>query len=605
MRDYDIIVIGGGHAGIEAASAAARQGFDTLMITQSLDAIGRLSCNPAIGGLAKGNLVREIDALGGVMGHLIDDTFIQFRILNKRRGPAVQAPRAQADKFSYSRLAKETLEKTPHLSLFMDTVTNLLIENGKCIGVVTERGWNISAKAVVLTTGTFMNGRIFIGEYDAPCGRLGEMAAIGLGDNLRRLGFTVGRMKTGTPARVRKSSLDFDELEIQDGDEEIIPFSFENEEIIRAQLPCYVTWTNDETHKIIRDNIHRSPLYGGKIVGKGPRYCPSIEDKVVRFPERERHQIFVEPEGNGTEEMYLNGLSSSLPEEVQHKFIRTLPGLRHCEIMRPAYAVEYDYLDPTGLYPSLESKLLENLFVAGQTNGTSGYEEAAAQGLMAGINAALKLRGEEPLVLKRTEAYIGVLIDDLVTKGTKEPYRMFTSRAEYRLSLRHDNADLRLTRLAYEKHSASLERLERLNDKIQKMNMLKSVIKSYKERGKNGLDLLKEPEVDMAYLESRVDKIKDFSLSVKREVELDIKYAGYLKRQETEASKFDRSEKILIPEDINYDAIDGLSSESREKFKLIKPTNVGQAMRISGVRVSDVALLMMYIKTRSQNGFTT
>lgn len=605
MRDYDIIVIGGGHAGIEAASAAARQGFDTLMITQSLDAIGRLSCNPAIGGLAKGNLVREIDALGGVMGHLIDDTFIQFRILNKRRGPAVQAPRAQADKFSYSRLAKETLEKTPHLSLFMDTVTNLLIENGKCIGVATERGWNISAKAVVLTTGTFMNGRIFIGEYDAPCGRLGEMAAIGLGDNLRRLGFTVGRMKTGTPARVRKSSLDFDELEIQDGDEEIIPFSFENEEIIRAQLPCYVTWTNDETHKIIRDNIHRSPLYGGKIVGKGPRYCPSIEDKVVRFPERERHQIFVEPEGNGTEEMYLNGLSSSLPEEVQHKFIRTLPGLRHCEIMRPAYAVEYDYLDPTGLYPSLESKLLENLFVAGQTNGTSGYEEAAAQGLMAGINAALKLRGEEPLVLKRTEAYIGVLIDDLVTKGTKEPYRMFTSRAEYRLSLRHDNADLRLTRLAYEKHSASLERLERLNDKIQKMDMLKSVIKSYKERGKNGLDLLKEPEVDMAYLESRVDKIKDFSLSVKREVELDIKYAGYLKRQETEASKFDRSEKILIPEDINYDAIDGLSSESREKFKLIKPTNVGQAMRISGVRVSDVALLMMYIKTRSQNGSTT
>ncbi|MDD7255878.1 tRNA uridine-5-carboxymethylaminomethyl(34) synthesis enzyme MnmG [Bullifex porci] len=605
MRDYDIIVIGGGHAGIEAASAAARQGFDTLMITQSLDAIGRLSCNPAIGGLAKGNLVREIDALGGVMGHLIDDTFIQFRILNKRRGPAVQAPRAQADKFSYSRLAKETLEKTPHLSLFMDTVTNLLIENGKCIGVVTERGWNISAKAVVLTTGTFMNGRIFIGEYDAPCGRLGEMAAIGLGDNLRRLGFTVGRMKTGTPARVRKSSLDFDEFEIQDGDEEIIPFSFENEEIIRAQLPCYVTWTNDETHKIIRDNIHRSPLYGGKIVGKGPRYCPSIEDKVVRFPERERHQIFVEPEGNGTEEMYLNGLSSSLPEEVQHKFIRTLPGLRHCEIMRPAYAVEYDYLDPTGLYPSLESKLLENLFVAGQTNGTSGYEEAAAQGLMAGINAALKLRGEEPLVLKRTEAYIGVLIDDLVTKGTKEPYRMFTSRAEYRLSLRHDNADLRLTRLAYEKHSASLERLERLNDKIQKMDMLKSVIKSYKERGKNGLDLLKEPEVDIAYLESRVDKIKDFSLSVKREVELDIKYAGYLKRQETEASKFDRSEKILIPEDINYDAIDGLSSESREKFKLIKPTNVGQAMRISGVRVSDVALLMMYIKTRSQNGSTT
>ena len=404
---------------------------------------------------------------------------------------------------------------------------------------------------------------------------------------------------------VKKSSLDFDELEIQAGDEEIIPFSFESDEIIRDQLPCYVTWTNEETHKIIRDNIHRSPLYGGKIVGKGPRYCPSIEDKVVRFPERERHQIFVEPEGNGTEEMYLNGLSSSLPEEVQHQFIRTLPGLRHCEIMRPAYAVEYDYLDPTGLYPSLESKILENLFIAGQTNGTSGYEEAAAQGLMAGINASLKLRGEEPLVLKRTEAYIGVLIDDLVTKGTKEPYRMFTSRAEYRLSLRHDNADLRLTKLAYEKHSASKERLERLNCKIQKMDDLKSLIKSYKERGKNGLDLLKEPEVDISYIESKLPSIKDYSLAVKREVELDIKYAGYLKRQENEASKFDKSEKIAIPEDINYDDIDGLSSESREKFKMIKPTNVGQAMRISGVRVSDAALLMMYIKTRSQNGSTT
>ena len=604
MRDYDIIVIGGGHAGIEAASAAARQGFDTLMITQSLDAIGRLSCNPAIGGLAKGNLVREIDALGGLMGHLIDDTFIQFRILNKRRGPAVQAPRAQADKFSYSRLAKETLEKTEHLSLFIDTVTDLLIEDNKCIGVVTERGWHISSRAVVLTTGTFMNGRIFIGEYDAPCGRLGEMAAVGLGDNLRKLGFNVGRMKTGTPARVRKSSLDFDELEIQPGDEEIIPFSFDNDEIIRSQLPCYVTWTNDETHKIIRDNIHRSPLYGGKIVGKGPRYCPSIEDKVVRFPERERHQIFVEPEGNGTEEMYLNGLSSSLPEEVQHKFIRTLPGLKHCEIMRPAYAVEYDYIDPTGLYPSLESKRLENLFIAGQTNGTSGYEEAAAQGLIAGVNAALKLRGEDPLILKRTEAYIGVLIDDLVTKGTKEPYRMFTSRAEYRLSLRHDNADMRLTRLAYEKHSVSDEKLERLNDKINKMDSLKTLIKSYKERGKNGLDLLKEPEVDIIYLESKVPAIKEYSLSVKREVELDIKYAGYLKRQETEASKFDKSEKILIPDDINYDLIDGLSSESREKFKAIKPQNVGQAMRISGVRVSDAALLMMYLKTRGEHGST-
>ena len=362
MRDYDIIVIGGGHAGIEAASAAARQGFSTLMITQSLDAIGRLSCNPAIGGLAKGNLVREIDAMGGVMAHRIDSSMIQYRILNRRRGPAVQAPRAQADKFTYSRNAKELLEHTPHLSLFMDTVTDLMTEGRAVTGVVTERGWKISAKAVVLTTGTFMNAKIFIGEYDAPCGRLGEAGAYGLGDNLRRLGFDVGRLKTGTPARVRRSSLDFDELEVQEGDEEMLPFSFDYDTVDRPQLDCYITWTNEKTHEIIRNNMHRSPLYGGKIVGKGPRYCPSIEDKVVRFPDRERHQIFVEPEGVDTEEMYLNGLSSSLPEDVQHEFIRTLPGLRHCEIMRPAYAVEYDYLNPMDLFPSLESKILQNLF---------------------------------------------------------------------------------------------------------------------------------------------------------------------------------------------------------------------------------------------------
>ena len=401
MRDYDIIVIGGGHAGIEAACAAAREGFATLMVTQSLDAIGRLSCNPAIGGLAKGNLVREIDALGGVMGHLIDSSMIQYRILNRRRGPAVQAPRAQADKFTYSRNAKQLLEHTANLSLFMDTVVDLMVEDGRVIGVVTERGWRISARAVVLTTGTFMDGLIFIGEWDAPCGRLGESAALGLGDSLRRMGFPVGRLKTGTPARVRRSSLDFDELEIQKGDEPMLPFSFDYDNVDRPQMDCYVTWTNEETHSIIRENIHRSPLYGGKIVGKGPRYCPSIEDKVVRFPDRDRHQIFVEPEGVGCEEMYLNGLSSSLPEDVQHRFIRTLPGLRHCEIMRPAYAVEYDYLDPMDLFPSLESKRLENLFIAGQTNGTSGYEEAAAQGIVAGINAALKLRGESPLVLRR------------------------------------------------------------------------------------------------------------------------------------------------------------------------------------------------------------
>ena len=596
MRDYDIIVIGGGHAGIEAACAAAREGFATLMVTQSLDAIGRLSCNPAIGGLAKGNLVREIDALGGVMGHLIDSSMIQYRILNRRRGPAVQAPRAQADKFTYSRNAKQLLEHTANLSLFMDTVVDLMVEDGRVIGVVTERGWRISARAVVLTTGTFMDGRIFIGEWDAPCGRLGESAALGLGDSLRRMGFPVGRLKTGTPARVRRSSLDFDELEIQKGDDPMLPFSFDYDEVDRPQMDCYVTWTNEETHSIIRENIHRSPLYGGKIVGKGPRYCPSIEDKVVRFPDRDRHQIFVEPEGVGCEEMYLNGLSSSLPEDVQHRFIRTLPGLRHCEIMRPAYAVEYDYLDPMDLFPSLESKRLENLFIAGQTNGTSGYEEAAAQGIVAGINAALKLRGESPLVLRRNEAYIGVLIDDLVTKGTKEPYRMFTSRAEYRLCLRHDNADQRLVPLAYEKHSVGEEKLRRLEEKVSRMSDLRATLKAYRERGKNGLELLKEPEVTMDLLGAGCPAILKYPAPVRDEVELDVKYEGYLRRQESEAEAFSRREAMAIPADMDYDAIKGLSSESREKLKLVRPASIGQAQRISGLRVSDIALIMMALK---------
>ena len=596
MRDYDCIVIGGGHAGIEAASAAAREGFSTLMITQSLDAIGRLSCNPAIGGLAKGNLVREIDAMGGVMGHLIDQSMIQFRILNRRRGPAVQAPRAQADKFTYSRNAKELLEHTPRLSLFMDTVTDLIVEDGAVCGVVTQRGWKISSRTVVLTTGTFMNGRIFIGEWDAPCGRLGEEAAFGLGDSLRRLGFDVGRLKTGTPARVRRSSLDFDELEIQPGDEEMLPFSFDYDCVDRPRLDCYVTWTNEETHRIIRENISRSPLYGGKIVGKGPRYCPSIEDKVVRFPDRERHQIFVEPEGVSTEEMYLNGLSSSLPEEVQHEFIRTLPGLRHCEIMRPAYAVEYDYLNPLDLYPSLESKRLRHLFIAGQTNGTSGYEEAAAQGLVAGINAALSMRGEEALILKRSEAYTGVLIDDLVTKGTKEPYRMFTSRAEYRLSLRHDNADIRLTRLAYEKGSAGKEKLERLEEKMRMMSDLKESLRAYRERGKNGLQLLKEPETSIEDLAVRIPRLSAFPVPVQREVALDIKYEGYLARQEAEAESLVKKEAMKIPQDFDYDSLKGLSSESREKLKQVRPVTIAQAQRISGLRVSDIALLMMGVR---------
>ncbi len=602
MRDYDAIVIGGGHAGIEAALALSREGYDTLMITQSLDAIGRMSCNPAVGGLAKGNLVREIDALGGEMGHLIDRNMIQFRILNRSRGPAVQAPRAQADKFSYSRLAKETCEREKKLSLFMDTVIDFLLEekNGKktIAGVVTERGWRISARVVVLTTGTFMNGRIFIGEYDAPSGRLGESAALGLGDRLREYGFHVGRMKTGTPARVRFSSLDLDEMEKQDGDPVMMPFSFDYDRVERPSVPCYITYTNEETHKIIRENIHRSPLYGGKIVGKGPRYCPSIEDKVVRFPERERHQIFVEPEGIGSGEMYLNGLSSSLPEEVQHRFIRTLPGLRHVEIMRPAYAVEYDYLDPLDLLPSLESKIVSSLFVAGQTNGTSGYEEAAAQGLMAGINACQRLKGERAVVLGRTDAYIGVLIDDLVTKGTKEPYRMFTSRAEYRLSLRHDSADVRLTPIGYEAGLASEEKMERLRNKLRQMDEIKDLLRASKARGKNGLERLVESTSDIFTMDE-IPELKNYSEGVLNAVMLDVKYSGYLKRQEIDAERAKKRESMRIPEDFDYDKVEGLSAESREKFKLFKPASVGQAGRISGVRVSDTAILALHLAERN------
>ncbi|MFP4565766.1 MAG: tRNA uridine-5-carboxymethylaminomethyl(34) synthesis enzyme MnmG [Spirochaetaceae bacterium] len=619
--DFDAIVIGGGHAGIEAALALARLDHSTLLVTQSLDAVGKLSCNPAIGGLAKGNLVREIDALGGEMARLIDRTMIQFRILNRSRGPAVQAPRAQADKLAYQTRAKQALEEQSNLSLFQDTVVDFVLDStGRRVeGVVTDRGRRFTAQAVVLTTGTFLNGRIFIGPYHAEAGRLGEPPSWGLDRPLREAGFAVGRLKTGTPARVAGSSIDFAEMEVQEGDAEMRPFSFSREPVERPQVPCYITFTNEETHRIIRENMDASPLYSGKIVGIGPRYCPSIEDKVVKFPDRTRHQIFVEPEGLDTEEMYLNGISSSLPEEVQERFIRTLPGLRHAHIVRPGYAVEYDYIDSTQLYPSLESKPLAGLFIAGQTNGSSGYEEAAAQGLMAGINASRLIRGEEAVVLSRADAYIGVLVDDLVTIGTREPYRLFTSRAEHRLSLRHDSADRRLTRHGRELGLQGSEAFERFLEKDGRIEEMKELLHKRRvddevlsalatpdparHRGKTLHQVLKDPAVTMEHLTAVVP---DLAAGVPGEwltqVELDVKYEGYVSRQERQIDRFRKLEGLRIPGGFDYDALEGISNEAREKLKAIRPFSVGQASRISGVRNSDITVLVVSLGRRERAG---
>jgi len=615
--DYDAIVVGGGHAGIEAGLALPRLGFKTLLVTQNLDCIGKLSCNPAIGGLAKGNLVREIDALGGEMAKLIDTTMIQFRMLNKSKGPAVQAPRAQADMAAYSLLARWHLEKQKNLTLFQDTVTDLILnkQNNKIEGIITERGHKISAAAVVITTGTFMEAKIFIGEYTAASGRISEPAAIGLGISLRKKGFELGRLKTGTPARVLKSSLDFSKMAEQNGDKTIIPFSFSNSNINRPSVPCYITYTNENTHRIIRENIHTSPLYSGKIKGIGPRYCPSIEDKVTRFPDKDRHQIFVEPEGLNTEEMYLNGISSSLPEEVQKQFLKTISGLEELVIMKPGYAVEYDYINPTQLYPDLQSKQIKGLFFAGQTNGTSGYEEAGAQGLIAGINASLYIQKKKPFILSRSDAYIGVLIDDLVTLGTKEPYRLFTSRAEYRLSLRHDTADRRLLEKSFKAGLQTEESMSRLNKKIEELSEIKEELKKRKltikdaeildnlfnikrHCGKSFLNIVKMPEfhiTDLAKLDSVLaDKQNDLLLHT----ELDLKYEGYIKKQEEQINKFRRMEKIRIRDSFNYDTISGLSTEAREKLKNIRPVSLGQASRISGIRQSDISVLMLYLSKR-------
>jgi tRNA uridine 5-carboxymethylaminomethyl modification enzyme len=614
--DFDAIVTGGGHAGIEAALALARLGRSVLLITQNIDTIGKLSCNPAVGGLAKGNLVREIDALGGQMALLADATAIQFRMLNRSRGPAVQAPRAQTDKAAYAALARRTLEKERGISLLQDTVVDLVVsESGhEVAGVRTERGREVRAGAVVVTTGTFMEARIFIGEHTAPGGRLGEPAAVGLGTALRRLGFEVGRLKTGTPARVPFSTVDTHRMEAQHGDESPQAFSFRGSAGERPSVPCYVTYTTQETHRVIRESLHRSPLYGGQIKGIGPRYCPSIEDKVVRFPQRERHQVFVEPEGLDTGEMYLNGLSSSLPEDVQERFLRTVPGLEQVRIVRPGYAVEYDYLDPIQLGPDLQAKRLKRLFVAGQTNGTSGYEEAAAQGLLAGINAALLLDGRPPLVLSRAESYIAVLIDDLVTRGTREPYRMFTSRAEYRLSLRHDTADLRLTPIGHRiglQSDAALEALQRKTqalDEVRELLRRRTLTAADAQRlpllaasiGRPFEHLLRRPDVsaaDLVVLDARLGGLRSEVLEA---VELDLKYEGYVHRQADSVRRLEEQETHTISEDFDYDSVTGLSAEARQKLKEVRPRTLGQAGRISGLRQSDLALLMIYQREAQQ-----
>ncbi|MFQ3547368.1 MAG: tRNA uridine-5-carboxymethylaminomethyl(34) synthesis enzyme MnmG [Termitinemataceae bacterium] len=616
--DYDCIVVGGGHAGIEASLASARLGLKTLLITQNPDKIGALSCNPAVGGLSKGNLVREVDALGGQMGKLIDATLIQYRVLNRSRGPAVQAPRAQADKWLYQAEARRAVEGQPNLHIFMDTVVDLIVSSDeqRLEGVLTERGHRIGCRAAILATGTFMEGKIFIGEYDAPMGRFGEGAAIGLGTHLRKRGFPVGRLKTGTPARIAGESIDYSRLERQDG-EEALPFTFDIEadsKLNRPSVPCWITFTTEKTHEIIRKNIHRSPLYGGKIVGVGPRYCPSLEDKVVRFPDRERHHIFIEPESLGTNEMYLNGASSSLPEDVQADFIHSLPGLEDARIVRPAYAVEYDYLDPQDLYPSLESKRLSGLFVAGQTNGSSGYEEAAAQGIMAGINAAMKLLGRPPLILERSEAYIGVLIDDLTTLGTKEPYRMFTSRAEHRLMLRHDTADSRLTPKGRAVGLVDDRRWERFQKKIATLDEITELLRARKvpaegfsnsplasHIGENLERALTNSQVQLEHIHPLVPELSGYPREWVERVSLDIKYAGYIEKERRAAARTAKMEAMKLPAELDYSKVVGLSAEAKEKLLKIRPLTIGQASRINGVRQGDIAVLIMLAKRMGDN----